>query len=205
MERLMGEFTNLSVRKAEEKRGGVACCGTISIQSFPLGEHPWLIRNMFHKGLHRVESHLAVPDGQNQGQTIRDSETSGRVKWLLHSYHSFFGFFKSFFHQRLETIPYKVHMRGGVENKRQEKWSEIRGKAVDTKYPESPLTMPPAKLAYERKERNIIYHENPAWHHCKNMSSTACVKDTWSWNFPSLLSRRNVLVSAALICYEGSN
>jgi len=27
-----------------------------------------------------VQSHLAVPDGQTPGQTIRDSETSGRVK-----------------------------------------------------------------------------------------------------------------------------
>ena len=34
-----GEFTNLSLRKAEEKRGDVAC-GTITIQSFPLGERP---------------------------------------------------------------------------------------------------------------------------------------------------------------------
>ena len=28
-----------------------------------------------------LQSPPAVPDGQNQGQTIRDSETSGTVKW----------------------------------------------------------------------------------------------------------------------------
>ena len=49
------------------------------------------------------------------------------------------------------------------------------------------------------------YHtsENSAWHRCKNMSSTACVKNTWSWSFPSLLSRRNDLVWVALVCYVG--
>ena len=39
-EKLMGEFIKLSVRKAEEKRGDVACYGTITIQSFPVGERP---------------------------------------------------------------------------------------------------------------------------------------------------------------------
>jgi len=30
-----------------------------------------------------IRLNLAVPDDQNRGQTIRDSETSGRVKRLL--------------------------------------------------------------------------------------------------------------------------
>ena len=30
-----------------------------------------------------MQSHLAVPDGQNREWTLRDSETSGRVKWLM--------------------------------------------------------------------------------------------------------------------------
>ena len=30
-----------------------------------------------------IQSHSVVPDGQNQELTVRDNETSGRVKWLI--------------------------------------------------------------------------------------------------------------------------
>ena len=54
--------------------------------------------------------------------------------------------------QELEAIPYKVQMRGRVENKRQEKRDEIRAKVVNsTKNPKSALTMLPSKLTYVRK------------------------------------------------------
>ena len=63
--------------------------------------------------------------------------------------------------QELETIPYKVQMRGRVENKRQEKRDEIRAKVVNsTKNPESTLTMPPSKLTYVRNKYITITRPN---------------------------------------------